>query len=112
MQVFFGILVQHFAMLASQYPIPMSRLDVLTSALASMVGEVPFYAATVARARLTQLHELLSAALNDPVAAIEGPSGTCWPPTRFVPKLARKFDIHRSANTYVEIYTCIEFFSR
>ncbi|KAK9825822.1 hypothetical protein WJX74_010755 [Apatococcus lobatus] len=81
-QVFFGILVQHFAMLASQHPVPTSRLDVLTAALASIVPEVPFYAATVARARLTQLHELLSTALNKPVAAIEGPLGTCWPPAR------------------------------
>lgn len=51
MQVFYGMLVQHFAMLAGQSPPPMAHLDAMVPLLLPMTAEVPFYAATVARAR-------------------------------------------------------------
>lgn len=69
MQVFYGILVQHFAMLAGQQPVPVAHLDALTSVLLQLTPDVPFYAATVARTRLEKLHERLAAALADPLEA-------------------------------------------
>jgi nucleolar protein 14 len=62
--VFYGILVQHFAMLAGQAPLPSGHLDVLTQVLLQLTPEVPFYAATVARTRLEHLHSRLAAALT------------------------------------------------
>ena len=50
-QVFYGILFQHFATLAGEVPLPMAHLDALVPLLLPMTAEVPFYAATVARAR-------------------------------------------------------------
>jgi hypothetical protein len=50
-QLFYGILVQHFALLAGEDPLPLGHLDALAPILLGMTGEVPFYAATVARTR-------------------------------------------------------------
>ncbi len=69
-QVFYGILVQHFAMLAGAVPLPMAHLDVLTVHLLELTSDVPFYAATVARARLARLQQRLAAALTNPVSTI------------------------------------------
>ncbi len=54
------MLVQHFAMLAGERPLPLATLDTLTQLLLQMTSEVPFYAATVARARydVLQSHKL------------------------------------------------------
>ena len=69
-QVFYGILVQHLAMLAGAVPLPMAHLDVLTVHLLELTSDVPFYAATVARARLARLQQRLAAALTNPVSTI------------------------------------------
>ena len=66
MQVLYGILVQHFAIRAATVPVPLAELDALTQQLLEMTGEVPLYAATVARARLAKLQERLSSVLQDP----------------------------------------------
>lgn len=60
------MLVQHFVNLAGARPLPVPHLDALTPALLAMTSEVPFYAATVARARLAKLHERLAAATTLP----------------------------------------------
>ena len=67
MQVFYGVLVQHFANLAGSKPLPLDHLDVLTVHLLDFTAEVPFYAATVAQARLKRLQQRLSNCLTDPV---------------------------------------------
>jgi len=51
LQVLYGILIQHFAMLAGESPLPLAHLDAMVPLLLPMTAEVPFYAATVARAR-------------------------------------------------------------
>lgn len=51
LQVLYGMLIQHFAMLAGEVPLPLSHLDAMVPLLLPMTSEVPFYAATVARAR-------------------------------------------------------------
>lgn len=79
LQVFYGILVQHFVMLAGDQPTPVSHLDVLTRVILQLTPEVPFYAATVARTRIEKLHDRLAAHLADPLAA--GPL-MGWPGAR------------------------------
>ena len=64
--------MQHFANLASQAEIPMAAIDVVTRQLLELTGEVPFYAATVARARLAKAHQRLQSALSSPDAAQTG----------------------------------------
>jgi nucleolar protein 14 len=71
LQVFYGILVQHFAMLAGEQPTPTAHLDILTQVLLQLTPEVPFYAATVARARLEKMHDRLAAALADPFSSTQ-----------------------------------------
>ncbi|GIL50075.1 hypothetical protein Vafri_6396 [Volvox africanus] len=63
MQEFYGILVQHFVMEASTSPLPVASLDTLTRVLLELTPEVPYYAATVARARLGRMAEQLTVAL-------------------------------------------------
>lgn len=45
------MLVQHFAKLAGETPLPLDHLNAMVPLLLPMTAEVPFYAATVARAR-------------------------------------------------------------
>lgn len=65
-QAFYGILVQHFVRAAEESPPALRHLDALTQPLLAATAEVPFYAATVARARLDRAHHRLAAALKDP----------------------------------------------
>ena len=57
-------------MLAGSVPLPMEHLDALTVRLLDITGEVPFYAATVARARLSRLQQRLATALTNPVSDV------------------------------------------
>ncbi len=70
MQVLYGILVQHFASLAGQASLPTAHLDALAAQLLDLTAEVPFYAATVARARLSRLQERLTSALSGMVSLL------------------------------------------
>lgn len=74
-QVFYGILVQHFANLAGTSPLSMESVDVVTVHILELTAEVPYYAATVARARLTRAHKRLSAALT----SLDSSQGGGWP---------------------------------
>ncbi|DBA90017.1 TPA: hypothetical protein ACH3X2_004286 [Trebouxia sp. C0005] len=80
LQVFYGILVQHFAILAGASPVSMQALDVLTVHILELTAEVPYYAATVARARLGRAHKRLSAALT----SLDSSEGGGWPGARDV----------------------------
>ncbi|GLC45018.1 hypothetical protein PLESTB_001743300 [Pleodorina starrii] len=80
MQELYGILVQHFALEAGKSPLPVPSLDVLTRVLLELTPEVPYYAATVARARLGRMSEQLTAALG-------GATSSPWPPARVVLQL-------------------------
>lgn len=75
MQVFYGILVQHFANVAASAPLHLDVVDVLTVHILALTAEVPYYAATVARARLTRAHKRVSAAL----AGLDGAASSAWP---------------------------------
>lgn len=69
--------MQHFATLAGRSPLDLPALDSLATVLAPATAEVPFYAATVARARLARFQQRLSAALTTPtcvgLAPVLGP---------------------------------------
>ena len=96
MQVLYGILVQHFAKLAGQAPLPVAHLDALAAQLLDLTAEVPFYAATVARARLSRLQERLDAALSDSVSA---------------PCCCRNLPLHACAQMFAAKYTRAHEFS-
>ena len=68
-QEFYGILLQHFAAVAGETPLQLAALDGLTAVLAPATAEVPFFAATVARARLARFQQRLSEALKSPTYA-------------------------------------------
>jgi len=74
LQVFFGVLLVHFESLAQQAPLPQGHLDVMVPHLLALCREVPYYAATAARARLT----LMQASVAE--AQSRGAPG--WPPPR------------------------------
>ncbi|WVZ59778.1 hypothetical protein U9M48_009877 [Paspalum notatum var. saurae] len=52
MQVFYGILLQYFAVLATQSPVKFKIIDTLVKPLIEMSGETPYFAAICARERL------------------------------------------------------------
>ena len=76
-QLLYGLLVQHFASLAGGTPPPLGHLDALLPHLLQMTAQVPFYAATLARARLVRAQARLAAALKDPLARADA-----WPAPR------------------------------
>ena len=59
-QVFYGILLQYFANLCKRSPLPRKELNLLVPEIHTLTSEVPLYAATVARARLEQMHKRVS----------------------------------------------------
>ncbi|XP_062211762.1 uncharacterized protein LOC133912845 [Phragmites australis] len=52
MQVFYGVLLQYFAVLATQRPVKFKIIDTLVKPLIEMSGETPYFAAICARERL------------------------------------------------------------
>jgi nucleolar protein 14 len=75
LQLLYGCAAQHFAALAAASPPPLDALGALLPHLAELTPQVPFYAATAARARLVRAHARLAGALRAPGAAPGGP----WP---------------------------------
>jgi nucleolar protein 14 len=84
-QLFFGLLLQRFEVLAGAASIPVAHLDVLAAALAAVAVSVPFFAVTAARARLEKMAARLRRALRD------GQTG--WPPARTLLLLALFADL-------------------
>lgn len=77
MQVFYGCLMQHFVTLAAATPPEMAHLDALVPHIFALTSHVPFYAATLARTRLTKAHKQLAQRLRDPVLKAQA-----WPAPR------------------------------
>jgi nucleolar protein 14 len=73
-QVLYGCVVQHYVSMAGTVPLPMSHLDALVPHILELTPQVPFYAATLARARLQRAHQQMSQRLKDPVMR-----ATAWP---------------------------------
>ncbi|CAD7704342.1 unnamed protein product [Ostreobium quekettii] len=88
LQVLYSFLSQHFAALAGATPLPGPLLDALVAPLLDLTARVPFYAASLAQARLQKIRHTVSAGLKDP-----RPSGRApWPSVRSV-LLLRLFSV-------------------
>ncbi|KAG6516645.1 hypothetical protein ZIOFF_027114 [Zingiber officinale] len=72
MQIFYGILLQYFAVLATQHPINIKTINLLVKPLVEMSAETPYFAAICARQRLIQIRTCF---LED----IRNPDKSCWP---------------------------------
>jgi nucleolar protein 14 len=73
-QVLYGCVVQHYVSMAGAVPLPLSHLDVLVPHIVDLTPQVPFYAATLARARLQRAHQQMAQRLKDPVMR-----ASAWP---------------------------------
>ncbi|QDZ25907.1 nucleolar protein 14 [Chloropicon primus] len=58
-QAFYGILLQFFVNQCKACPLPRELLNVVVPEIHTVTSEVPLYASTVARARLSQMHKRL-----------------------------------------------------
>ncbi|KAF0921731.1 hypothetical protein E2562_017001 [Oryza meyeriana var. granulata] len=72
MQVFYGVLLQYFAVLATQSPVRFKLIDTLVKPLIEMSGETPYFAAICARQRLIHTRTHLC-------EDIKVPGKSCWP---------------------------------
>ncbi|KAF3323892.1 nucleolar protein 14 isoform X2 [Carex littledalei] len=77
MQVFYGVLVQYFAMLATQSPVNLKIINSLVRPLIDMSTETPYFAAICARQRIIQIRTRFCDDLKIP-----GKSG--WPSLKTV----------------------------
>eukprot|EP00271_Cylindrocystis_brebissonii_P001708 TRINITY_DN1198_c4_g1_i1.p1 TRINITY_DN1198_c4_g1~~TRINITY_DN1198_c4_g1_i1.p1 ORF type:complete len:1029 (+),score=344.93 TRINITY_DN1198_c4_g1_i1:40-3126(+) len=80
MQVFYSVLLQYFAALAGQSPLPLSRIDALIPPLLELSATTPLFAAVCARARISRMQEQLTSKLRE--AGGDGPALSCWPSIR------------------------------
>ncbi|KAL1218499.1 hypothetical protein V5N11_001667 [Cardamine amara subsp. amara] len=72
MQVFYGILLQYFAVLTSKKPLNFELLNMLIKPLIEMSMEIPYFAAICARQRLLKTRAQFC-------EAIKNPEDGCWP---------------------------------
>ncbi|KAL8152128.1 hypothetical protein V2J09_021936 [Rumex salicifolius] len=72
MQVFYGLLLQYFATLATKPPLNFELLNLLVKPLMEMSVEIPYYSAICARERLLRTRKLFSEDAKDP-------EKSCWP---------------------------------
>ncbi|CAH8327070.1 unnamed protein product [Eruca vesicaria subsp. sativa] len=72
MQVFYGILLQYFAVNANKKPLNIELLNMLVKPLIEMSGEIPYFAAICARQRLLKTRAQFC-------EAIKNPEDGCWP---------------------------------
>jgi len=72
MQVFYGVLLQYFATLATQSPVKFRIIDTLVKPLIEMSGETPYFAAICARERLIHTRTRLC-------EDIKVPGKSSWP---------------------------------
>ncbi|KAL0557478.1 hypothetical protein IC582_006019 [Cucumis melo] len=66
MQRFYGILLQYFAVSANKKPLNVELLNLLFKPLMEMSMEIPFYAATCARMRISRTHQHFCAQNKSP----------------------------------------------
>ncbi|KAL3501525.1 hypothetical protein ACH5RR_035974 [Cinchona calisaya] len=72
MQVFYGVLLQYFAVLASKKPLNFKLLNLLVKPLMEMSAEIPYFAAICARQRLLRTRTLFS-------EDVKHTGKSCWP---------------------------------
>ncbi|KAK2636010.1 hypothetical protein Ddye_030802 [Dipteronia dyeriana] len=72
MQVFYGVLLQYFAVSANKKPLNLELLDLLVKPLMEMSVEIPFFAAVCARLRILRTRTQFC-------EDIKNPENGCWP---------------------------------
>ena len=77
MQLLYGFMSQHFMTLAGSSNLSLPHLDVLTVQLIELTPQIPYYATTLARARLERAHDMLTNRLKDPLLRAKA-----WPSVR------------------------------
>ncbi|KAK9277046.1 hypothetical protein L1049_006585 [Liquidambar formosana] len=71
-QVFYGVLLQYFALLANKRPLNFKLLNLLVKPLMEMSVEIPYFAAICARQRILRTRMQFC-------EAIKNPEKSCWP---------------------------------
>ncbi|XP_074309615.1 uncharacterized protein LOC141644075 isoform X2 [Silene latifolia] len=72
MQVFYGLLLQYFATLASQKPLKFQLINMLVNPLMEMSTEIPYFSAICARERIFRIRTKFCEDIKDP-------DKSCWP---------------------------------
>nr|XP_028951430.1 nucleolar protein 14-like isoform X2 [Malus domestica] len=75
MQVFYGVLLQYFAILANKKPLNMELLNFLVKPLIEMSMETPYFAAICARERILRARTEFS-------ETVKNPEKSCWPSSK------------------------------
>ncbi|PON97246.1 Nucleolar protein [Trema orientale] len=75
MQVFYGVLLQYFAVLANKSPLNIELLDLLVKPLMEMSVEIPYFAAICARQRILRTRTQFC-------ETIKNPENSCWPSSK------------------------------
>lgn len=66
MQVFYGVLVQYFAVLADEKPLRLDKLNLFVRPLIEISFEIPYFAAICARQRLMRIRNQMSEDIKNP----------------------------------------------
>ncbi|XP_050223744.1 uncharacterized protein LOC126673586 [Mercurialis annua] len=72
MQVFYGVLLQYFAVLANTKPLNFELLNLLVKPLIEMSMEIPYFSAICARQRILRTRTQFC-------ESIKSPENSCWP---------------------------------
>ncbi|XP_057743067.1 uncharacterized protein LOC130961303 [Arachis stenosperma] len=75
MQVFYGVLLQYFAVMATKKPLNVGLLNMLGKPLIEMSMEIPYFAAICARRRIESIRKQF-------VESIKNPESSSWPSTK------------------------------
>ncbi|XP_057721840.1 uncharacterized protein LOC130935927 [Arachis stenosperma] len=75
MQVFYGVLLQYFAVMANKKPLNVGLLNMLGKPLIEMSMEIPYFAAICARRRIESI-------IKQFVESIKNPESSSWPSTK------------------------------
>ncbi|KAH9309727.1 hypothetical protein KI387_037638, partial [Taxus chinensis] len=73
MQVFYGVLLQYFAVLADEKPLNLNKLNLLVRPLMEISLEIPYFAAICARQRIMRIRNQISEDLRNQ------DKSSCWP---------------------------------
>lgn len=66
LQVFYGVLLQYFAVLANKRPLNIELLDLLVKPLIEISTEIPYFAAICARQRILRTRTQLCESIKNP----------------------------------------------
>ncbi|KAI9091956.1 hypothetical protein K1719_027891 [Acacia pycnantha] len=77
MQVFYGNLLQYFAVMANKKPLNFELLNMMGKPLIEMSMDIPFFATICARQRIERARKQL-------VESLKNPESSCWPSSKML----------------------------